>query len=324
MRFFDLHCDTLTMSGLLKKVPLRRNNGHLDFVRLKNTGAIAQCFAIWIPTHRCAQKYGIKDSPWEFYQKAKSLFKEELQKNSDLIAPALKIEDVEQNMKNGLVSAILTIEDSVLLSGSLEKLETLYRDGVRLMTLTWNYENSLGYPNDRDEAKTNLGLKPFGKEAVLRMMDLGIAVDVSHLSDGGFYNVAELSQKMHIPFLASHSCARSLQAHPRNLTDEMLHILGDCGGICGVNFEDSFLPGTENHLTKIADIVRCACYLCNQAGIDAVAIGSDFDGIESNLEMGGYEGLPLLAEALNKKLPASQVEKICYRNAMRFFGASIH
>ena len=144
MRFFDLHCDTLTMSGLLKKASLRQNDGHVDFVRLQSAGAIAQCFAIWIPTHRCAQKYGIKDSPWEFYEKAKCLFQKELQKSSDLIAPALDIEDVQQNTKNRLVSAILTIEDSVLLSGSLEKLETLYRDGVRLMTLTWNYENSLG------------------------------------------------------------------------------------------------------------------------------------------------------------------------------------
>ena len=112
----------------------------------------------------------------------------------------------------------------------------LYDRGVRMIALTWNYENSIGFPNSADP-ELHASNSPFGFEVVERMGELGMIVDVSHLSEGGFFDVAEAVKG---PFAASHSCARALCGHSRNLTDRQLRVLGDHGGVCGVNFYSSF------------------------------------------------------------------------------------
>src|SRR5699024_7042079 len=111
---------------------------------------------------------------------------------------------------------------------SLRRLHEFYDAGVRLITLTWNYENAAGYPNSRDSSVMRKGLKPFGKVLIEEMNDLGMIIDVSHLSDGGFWDVARRSKK---PFIASHSNARAVTSHPRNLTDEMIRAIAEKGGV---------------------------------------------------------------------------------------------
>lgn len=323
MHFFDLHCDTISTRVARGggKVHLRRSEGQLDLERLREGGVTAQVFAAFLPTGDAAREVGITEKPQALFDQIYACYQKELRANKDLLAPALSGRDILKNEQNGRISAILSIEDCVLLDGDLHKLPTLYKKGVRIMTLTWNYENSLGYPASPVPADMARGLKPFGKAAVQRMQELGILVDVSHLSDGGFQDVAALSRTAHIPFAATHSCARALCPHPRNLTDEMLHTIGETGSVCGINFNAYFLNGRSGNYTKIDDIVQCARYMRDKAGIDALALGSDFDGIDSTLEFGDCAGLPQLADALAMYFPSEEVEKICWKNALRVFSA---
>ena len=135
----------------------------------------------------------------------------------------------------GHCGAILSVEGGSAAAGSLDNIRSMYRDGVRLMTLTWNAENELGHGVWSPEGG---GLSPFGKEAVALMNRLGMIVDVSHLSDAGFADVAKISEN---PFVASHSCSRALCPHRRNLTDEMFSVIRDRGGLVGINFCREFL-----------------------------------------------------------------------------------
>lgn len=318
MRFIDLHCDTLTSCVYGQKGGhLRKTSGQLDLERLKQAGAMAQVFAVFIPPPKRPEN-AIPQARAYFSHACTCLLRE-MNANKDIAALAYCGDDIRANDAKGLLSILLSVEDCALLDGDRQKISLLYRRGVRLMTLTWNFENSLGYPNSPIPADTARGLKPFGKEAVALMQKLGILVDVSHLSDGGFWDVVELSKAAHVPFTASHSCARALCQHPRNLTDDMLRAIGETGSVCGINFCAGFLSPTaaRTNYTKIEDIVRCARYLRDKAGIDAVALGSDFDGIDSKLEFTDCAGLPALADALAFYFPEEEVEKICWRNALR-------
>jgi len=309
----DLHSDTLLKCALDPGYSLRCNDGHIDLERMKKGGWDTQCFAIYVPTHDAAANDNITVDPYTWYRSGVSIFKREMEANADLVAPARTVADVLCNRKEGKLSAILTVEDSVPLFGDIRRVDEFFRDGVRMMSLTWNYENSLAFPNSRDAEKMALGLKEFGLECVSRMDELGIVVDVSHLSEGGFWDVVRHGKK---PFVASHSCARALCDHPRNLTDEQLRALGDKGGVVGVNFCSYFLNEGSKY-TAIDDIVRHAVYMSNVAGIDAIAVGSDFDGIDSELEMADCAGGPRLVDALSRHFTSDEVEKICQGNAMR-------
>ena len=135
----------------------------------------------------------------------------------------------------------------------------------------------------------------------------GMIVDVSHLSDGGFYDVAGLLKG---PFVASHSNSRSLCPHPRNLTDDMLRILGEHGGLAGLNFCPRFLRPDQN-ASEIDDMVRHIRHMVNEAGLEAVGLGSDLDGISGDLEISNIRQIPLLERALKKSgFPESAIEKV--------------
>ena len=215
---------------------------------------------------------------------------------------------------------MLTVEDGACLDGELSRLQTMFDLGVRLITLTWNYENCLGFPNSPDPALHARGLKDFGLETLAEMDRLGILVDVSHLSEGGFWDVVRENKK---PFVASHSCARALCDHSRNLTDEQLRALGDCGGVCGVNFYSQFLRAGAEH-TANEDILRHMAHIADHAGMEAVALGSDFDGISCTLEMENYSGLAHLAELIADRFGSANAEKICCQNALRLFRDVMH
>ncbi len=318
MRFADLHCDTLltlqqTGSGL-ESAP-----GHIALEKLRSGGALLQCFAAFVPTHDCAEKYRITQDPWDFFLTQAALFGKETARFPDSLRPVRTMGDFEENQKRGRVSAMLTVEDGVGLDGRLERLQTMYDLGVRMLALTWNYENSLGFPNSRDPDLHSKGLKDFGLEVICEMGRLGMVVDVSHLSEGGFWDVVRENKR---PFAASHSCARALCGHPRNLTDEQLRALGDAGGVCGVNFYSRFLRDNAEH-TSNNDILRHMAHIADKAGIEAVAIGSDFDGIDCTLELCDYSGLNALAERIADRFGQDAAEKICCRNALRVFGEVI-
>lgn len=312
----DLHCDTLYECLLKEGYTLAKNSGHIDIEKMKKGNVTAQCFAIYVPTHKNAEDAGITLDPYSYYHKGVEMFNREIAANAEVIAPARSAQDILKNKAEGKMSAILTVEDAVPLFGHIERVDEFYNDGVRMVSLTWNHENSVGFPNSSDPDKMALGLKEFGIQCVNRMDELGIAVDVSHLSEGGFWDVVDHGKK---PFVASHSCAKALCGHPRNLTDAQLIALSDRGGIVGVNFFARFLKVSEENHTLNEDIIRHLLHIKKVAGIEVLALGSDFDGIDSTLEMKDCSGFPGLAEAMNKHFTADEIDKICTGNALRMF-----
>ena len=294
-------------------------NTHINLAKLKAGHVGVQCFAIFVPTGSAAKMLEGYTTPEAYFDHAYKCFLEELNANAADIRQVFNAHDIEENLKQDRISAMLTVEDAVLLRGDISVLDTYYEKGVRMMTLTWNYENSLGYPNSSDPKLHSLGLKPFGIQTVERMNELGMIIDVSHLNEGGFWDVAKYSRT---PFVASHSCARGLCDVSRNLTDAQLRAVAESGGLVGVNYYTRFvrpLMSEQDLSTSIYDITRQLAYMRNVAGIEALALGSDYDGMESTMEWGDCSGTQLLLEGLEKEFSYSEIEKIAFGNTYRLF-----
>ena len=307
-KWIDMHCDTL--SELLSAETLEENSLCVDRKRMEQTKMLAEFFACFV----C-----VPDGKWEeAYQKVIEMIarmERETKENKKLklIKTAKELEYAEREELN---LALLTVEEGGVLNGNRNRLEELYQRGVRLITLTWNYENCIGSPNSANRKVMRKGLKPFGIETVRRMNELGMIVDVSHLSDGGFYDCVKYSE---FPIVASHSNARSLCLHPRNLTDEMLRLLGNKGGVAGVNFYSAFLR--KEGRAEISDIVKHILYMIDKAGEDAVALGTDFDGFSKEAlpgEIRDVEDMWKLWERLERAgLTGRQIEKFASGNILR-------
>lgn len=307
----DLHCDALLKWYRDNTHRLRRNDKQIDFEKMRRGGLWAQCFAAYIPVF----EDGVDIPYMDCYRRLVAYYHEELAANADIIAPALTAGEIVKNRDAGKLSAILTVEDSIELEGDIKRLDEFWADGVRMASFTWNYENSLAYPNSFDSEEMKRGLKDFGFECLERMNELGMVADVSHLSEGGFWDIAKHSKK---PFAASHSDARALCDHSRNLSDEQLRAIGETGSVVGTNYYSYFLRKGCSHST-VSDIVRHADYMRQKAGIDAVALGSDFDGMDCTLELEDCSQLPRLVDALSERFTDGEIEKICWTNALRLF-----
>lgn len=312
MNLVDMHCDTL-LECYLKKFGLRRNSCQVDLESMKKTGALAQFFAIFLPSGADAKKEGIELSPYDLFQEIYALYLSEMDKNSDIIKPVLSYADLRNNMTESKMSSVLTIEDAELLNGHMSRVDEMYEKGVRLMTLMWNKENCIGFPQSKNREIHKKGLKPFGIEVVERMNELGIIIDVSHMSEGGFYDVSMYSKK---PFVASHSCSKSLCKISRNLTDDQLKCIAASGGVVGINYNSSFLRENSRYST-IADIIEHMDYVISVIGEDYVALGSDFDGIDCGLEISDYGKYGNLIKAMLRKYSYERIEKICCKNVCR-------
>jgi len=322
MKFIDMHCDTL-MRFMQKSdtESLLSNSISVDFTRMKKGGALAQFFAMFLlPGEGSWKQAGIAPmTDWEYINRLSEQFHDDLAANSDLIAFAGNYDDMIANEKAGKMSAFLTIEDGRFIENDMANLEKSYEKGVRLITLTWNGINCNGLPHVIDPATQATNLTPFGKEVVNRMNEMGMLVDVSHLSDAGFWDVVDICKKNGKPFVASHSNLRSLSPHTRNLTDEMLKALAETGGCTGINFAPGFLdPDITAQKSKITDMAKHALKMKNLAGIEVVALGSDLDGITGELEIDSVDKIPMLFDELKKAgFTESEIEKVAYTNAAR-------
>ena len=311
--YLDLHCDTLELGFLKKKEDIyEMPEGMLDICRMKEAGMYGQFFAIFFPPQN--REWMPEDEV--YYQSLKNLFYESLDRHKDCIAFACCVADAERNFREGKLSAFLTIEDGRHVQGELSNIERFYQDGVRLISLTWNYENCFGAPNSKDRTIMERGLTSFGCEAVRYMNELGMLIDVSHLSDGGFYDAVRLSRK---PLVASHSNARALCPHPRNLTDDMIYNLAEIGGVAGVNFYGAFLQqDAKREESTIAGLVAHIKHMTKLGGEDFVALGTDFDGIGGVLEIGTPLEMVRLFEQLEREgFSGRQIEKLAYKNVLR-------
>ncbi len=329
MKTVDMHCDTV--SELYKKRKkgsregLAENGGHVDLRKLKEGDSLLQNFALFVDL-------GKTDDPWEDVMGMADLYDKELEDNKERIAPVYSYGDIGKNSGEGKMSALLTVEEGGVCRGDLARLQRLYSRGVRMMTLTWNYPNEIGHPaiNARagwkgdaffyKRADREHGLTEKGREFVVEMERMGMVIDVSHLSDGGFYDVLQLTKK---PFAASHSNARAICPWVRNLTDDMIKKLADRGGVMGLNFCPDFLeeavPGEQNP-GSIAAIVRHVKHIIHVGGVECIGLGSDFDGIGGHGELPDFSFMPRLCDALRKSgLKEGEVEKIFFKNVLRFY-----
>lgn len=306
MNIVDLHCDTLDclLADKLKGIHynLYRRDGHLDLKRMEEQRYLLQIFAGFINLSEV-------DSAYERGKQYVNLFKQLCAEYSPYIAPVHFFRDIEINRQNGQMSALLSIEDGSVLEGSLDRLKEFYLDGVRLITLTWNYPNEIGHPAGSDK-----GLTDKGRAVVEMMQQEGVIVDVSHLSDAGFFDVADIMDK---PFVASHSNARSICNHKRNLTDEQIKVIASKGGVIGLNYYDAFLEEKKEKLS-MESFLRHIRHILHVGGEDVLALGSDFDGITTNPVLTDVSVLSNLWDAMEKDgISPRIIDKIKSENALR-------
>lgn len=308
-----MHCDTIWMLMREKDTKLKNNRFCVDVEKLKSAGSMAQFFACFIYMDEITGE----DRYDKGYQLALDMIargKKEFAKSWHDMLLACSFDELMKNNEDGKMSAFLTVEEGGILNGDLNRLQTLYDEGIRLITLTWNHENCIGYPNSKDEVIMQKGLKPFGVEVVEKMNQLGMIIDVSHLSDGGFWDVLTYSNK---PVVASHSNARSLCEHPRNLSDEMIKALADKGGIAGVNMYPYFI--NKNGKATVEDIADHVWHMYQTGGENVIAVGTDFDGFdEGELDIAHIGEMEQLYDAVKKRgFSERQMEKFWSGNAMR-------
>lgn len=304
---FDLHCDTAL--ALLGKTGneagnLKHNSLHIDLDRAAKLEAYCQCFACF--TTPDMQQW-MKVSPIVVFERELATIQREVDKHKRMIRLAYCAEDVEANRDSGKMSAILTIEGPAGFDFDPELLENLHQIGFRMSTLGWNEKNVLTGSN-----VTGGGLTDKGREYVKEAQRLGILVDVSHISDEGFWDIMEITQA---PVVASHSNSRFLCNHSRNLTDDMFRAICRTGGVAGINQYAEFL-GEHPTLDTVCDHVLHLLELDPDG--KHIALGGDLDGCEAFSE--GFEGIqsyPSLAQRLLERgLTENMIRDIFWNNAL--------
>lgn len=317
MKVVDMHCDTIGELWKAEKagkpISLRSNSLHIDLEKMQKGDYLLQNFAMFV-------FLGREKDPLVNVLEMIDVYNRSMAENADIIGPVLNYEDIEKNRAAGKLSGMLTIEEGAVLKGNPYVVRTLYQLGVRMLTLTWNFENEIGYPNTIVKAKDydpsrHYGLKPEGIEIVREMNRVGMIVDVSHLGDDGFWDVVKYCDG---PFVASHSNARAVCNHTRNMTDDMIRALADKGGVMGLNFCGDFL--NPNGKSRVEDMVRHAKHIINVGGSDILGLGTDYDGIDGDLELDHCDKMPLLAQEMERQgFSTQQIEKIFHGNVLRLY-----
>lgn len=316
--YMDMHCDTLMRAYVSRaKTLYHLPELMLDVKRLQEGGGLAQFFAIFMLPESMRKDFGATPPRDMDYMKALlQIHRNTMEENRHVIAGACSLAEYESNKNAGKISGILSLEDGRAVEGSMDNLKWMYEEGIRMIALTWNYENCFGFPNSQDTLAMQQGLKPFGKDAIEIMNDLGIMIDVSHLNDGGFWDIVKLTKK---PFVASHSNCRAISPHQRNLTDEMIRALAEKGGVMGLNFFGPFLnEDAKGRESRIPQMLKHLKHMINVGGCDIAAIGTDFDGTYGEFDIPECSQMQLLFEAMEREdFTYEQIEKVAYKNVER-------
>ena len=313
--FIDAHVDTITRAILpVNNVGLYENHLQLDFKRLSQFKAPVQVFALWLLDDLIADGLNRTNKMIDF-------FMAQVQAHEDLIEVALNLDDMERIASKEKISALLSLEGGEALMGELSNLDHFYNKGIRLIGLAWNRENELSHaPTSVDGP----GLKPFGIDVVRRMNELGMIVDVSHLNEAGFWDVANNSKR---PFIASHSNAYEVIAHRRNLKDDQIFAIVESDGLIGVVFEPTFLRSDDAH-PSIDDLLEHIRHFIKIGAGDHIGLGSDFDGFIDGIVEGGAKiptgledvsSMSFLEKRLTEEFGQEQALKIMYKNFHDFF-----
>ncbi len=276
--YFDAHCDTVS-ACLRSGASLRKNKGHLDLARLRGFSPAAQIFALYADGGDFAE-----------CRRQHNFFLAEMAANSDFVRQCQTAAGIRAANGDGRAAALLSVEGGELLDCDLAKLETAKGWGVVCVSLTWNHENALsGSHIDRPDR----GLSARGRGFVREAERLGIFLDVSHLSDAGFYDLADMASR---PILATHSDARAITPHSRNLTDDMFRIICRSGGAAGINFFSDFV-GSDS----LDGVIRHIEHFLELGGEKHLCLGGDLDGCSRLAGLSGAEDIPLLWDALSAR-----------------------
>ena len=304
---FDLHCDTslaMLPKGHQPAQNLLSNKLHIDLERASRFPGYCQCFACFT-TPQMLQWY--QKSPVEIFEREIDAVLANVHANSGMISQAFSAADVSKNLEDGKMSAILTIEGPAGFGFDPALLEDLWNLGFRITTLGWNEKNDL-----TGSHRTGGGLTDLGRAYVKEAQRLGMLIDVSHISDEGFFDIMDMTQA---PVIASHSNSRAVRNHSRNLTDEMFTEIVKTGGVAGLNLYTDFVG--EN-----ADVDKCCDHVFHFMELDpsgrSIALGGDLDGCDSIPQ--GIEGIqdyPKLSERLLQRgLDEQTVRNIFWNNAL--------
>lgn len=337
------------LSSKMEDVSIQTSGGHFDYVRAKKGGLDAPFMSIYIPA-----SYE-NNGAFDLSMKLISIVEKLCADHPDKFAFANSPMEIESNFSKNLISFPMGLENGAAVEGNLDNLDILYNKGIRYITLTHSKDNHI-CDSSYDNKYTNGGLSPFGYKMIERMNQLGIMVDVSHVSDSAFYQAVKTSKT---PVIASHSSCRFFTpGFERNVSDDMIKLLADHGGIIMINFGSSFLSETGNkaltelyneiiagadpenpeikskmdslnHLPEVLGNIPIVAdhidHIVQIAGIDYVGLGSDYDGVE-NVPVGleDVSKYPaLILELLKRGYSNEDIEKICSKNLFRVWNQVI-
>ncbi len=340
---FDGHNDTLLHlylpeRGLGRSFFERSERGHIDLPRARIGGFGGGFFAVFVPSPTASDNpeanlivtengYRVRMPPAIDPDYARNvaievmaiLFRLE-EESEGQVKVVRDVEEVRRCLRDGVIAAVLHFEGAEAIDTDLNALEVFYRAGLRSLGIVWSRPNAFGqgvpfgYPLSPD---TGPGLTDAGKRLVRACNRLGILIDLSHLNEKGFWDVAALSDK---PLVATHSNAHAISATTRNLTDKQLDAIKETGGMVGLNFSisDTRADAQRERDTPLSAYVRQIDYLVEKLGIDSVGFGSDFDGTWISNEIGDVTGLPKLIEALREHgYGEDALRKITHENWVR-------
>lgn len=292
--YFDCHCDTI-IKCITEDKSLRSSDLHLDLLRLKRYSPSAQVFSICTET---------SDEPAAKAEYALKVLKSQLLKNSDIAKLCLNFNDIVEAESESKIAAFISIEGAEQISD----LQRAYDEGVRIVHLTWNFDNELSGA----AVGSGDGLTEKGKAFVRAAQRLGMLLDMSHISEAGFWDVVAITTR---PVIAGHSNSSVLCDNKRNLSDEQFAALKNCGGGAGVNLYPNFL-GKNAHVDTVISHIE---HFLSLGGEKSIFLGCDFDGIDITPErINGVQDMPLLYETLLKyNYKESLVNDIFYYNIRR-------
>ena len=309
----DLHCDTLTDCMYNTSTPetdtLNDPNRVLSFASMPEDVKWAQFYAVFVKSEYRGE------AAVNYFKMNADRFDTQMKKYSGTVSPCRSAADVEKAWSEGKRAAMLTVEDGLALGGRAENVEYLKNRGVVCMGLVWNEENELASGHD-----TENGLSAFGKQVIGELERCGIIVDVSHLNDRGFYELLDAAEK---PFAATHSNARSVCAHKRNLTDDMIRHMVERKCIIGLNYYINFLD--DNGKADNPDFLyRHISRFLELGGENCLALGSDYDGCDLPEFMKTPEKVALFYDyLLSRGISEDIADKIYWKNALDFLRTNL-
>ena len=329
---FDGHNDVLShLLSLDNKSPSTLftrgyDQGHLDLPRMIKGGFGGGLFVLWAPSPLHLENVDIpKDMDAEIsIDEALPMVLEQLallmrieKESNGMLKICTTVEEIRTCFNNGVIAAVIHMEGAEAIDENLDNLEVLYRAGLRSIGPMWSRHNSFGFgvpfrcPSSPDTAP---GLTDLGKEMVKTCNQKGIMVDVSHITEKGFWDIVEITDN---PIVATHSNVHALSQHARNLTDNQLAAIKESGGIVGLSFVTAFLreDGVMRADTAIDSILWHLDYLVDKVGIDCIGFGSDFDGAVIPEKMKDVTGLISLRQAMSDHgYDRATILKLCHEN----------